>query len=713
MAPLELSPTINDEVQKAHLSVIDLIQVDFGGGLERRWSTIDVPARIAAGLSGDYDARLLSIGDRVWTLGADDDSVTLELGNADGEINNFVRNYGIDIFEGSRVRHHRLFPGIQEVYKDYWVGKGSSVIFEGAVASWDVKFGLGALRQRALRRFQRNCAHVFAGGLDSDCPYSPEKGFGVPQAILFGSATAGTNNNVLVASRPDAFSQVYAGMLAYNRDANCVSRVLNVSSLNQLELSSPVAGAGIGTPARWRDGDRYTIGPPYTSCAKTSVACDSRGMYGPNDRNRIGLMDERKYFGGSNDVANITFSGRLPDGGDRFTRSTLGNASFDGNPIPVIFGRIRIYGRESLAHAPGGEFQHGMFIIGEGEIYDITLPIVNENPPDNVGNINEIKKENRFMLDESAVAHSDSFIKFGTWHPNGVDDERVMAVDSDMSRAVARHVRECGGRRASVGTKFGYRVLDAYHWRDGISGIINNPYLFADSVGGGISMHGLCGVRIRIETNQDIKSTLTGDFTISGLLTPLPVGMPNNSEDGTRFDLPKIAGVSPHKYTTNPNPIQAAYAFLTNNRWGSGLSDASILLDSFLLESEYCEDVIVAAAASTRTQLVGSVDYVPQWAEGRFTPAHDKFFSNSIITDNVDARPLSENFAQSLVGRQITFSPRGSGESFTAYIDAALFLEDPTDYSTTYDQQIQDELDDYFFDPSQSGVSHYVRSART
>ena len=60
-------------------------------------------------------------------------------------------------------------------------------------------------------------------------------------------------------------------------------------------------------------------------------------------------------------------------------------------------------------------------------------------------------------------------------------------------------------------------------------GIVNNPYLFADATGGGLSLHGLCGVRIRIETNQDIKSTLTGDFTISGLLTPLPAGMPSNS----------------------------------------------------------------------------------------------------------------------------------------------------------------------------------------
>ena len=165
--PLELPPNIDAEVQKAHLSVIDLIQIDFGNGLERRWSTVHVPASLAPNLSGNYEPRLMSIGNRRWSIGADDDSVTLVAGNTDDAISDFVRSYGIDVFDGAKVRHHRLFPGIQEVYEDYWVGKGAGLRFEELTVSWDVRFGLGALRQRALRRFQRSCPHVFAGGPDS------------------------------------------------------------------------------------------------------------------------------------------------------------------------------------------------------------------------------------------------------------------------------------------------------------------------------------------------------------------------------------------------------------------------------------------------------------------------------------------------------------------------------------------------------------------
>ena len=365
--PLTFTPTINQEVQSAHLSVVDLIQVEFSGGLERRWSTVKVPREFAPDLTGNYEPRIVSIGSRRWSLGADDDSISLILGNADNAVSDFIRSYGIDVFEGSRVHHHRLFPGIREVYKDYWVGKGGAVTLENNLVFWDVRFGLGALRQRALRRFQRSCTHVFAGGLDSDCPYAPEDGFGVPQAEVVGTTDVGTTNEKLVDTKARIFANVYAGMLAYNRDARCVSRVLNVVSENELTLSPPIVGAGLSTAPRWRAGDRYLIGSAHTTCDKTSVACDGRGMYGPNDRNIDGLMDGRKYFGGSNDVANITFRGREPDGGDRFTRRTLGNESLDGRPIPVIFGNMRVYGRESIAHAPAGDFQAGMFILCEGQ----------------------------------------------------------------------------------------------------------------------------------------------------------------------------------------------------------------------------------------------------------------------------------------------------------------------------------------------------------
>ena len=670
--PLVFSAAIDQEVDKAHLSVVDLIQVDFGNGLERRWSTIRVPASFASDLSGNYEARLISIGSRRWSLGADDDSVNLVMGDADDAISNFVRSYGIDIFEGAKVRHHRLFPGIKEVYKDYWVGKGSGLTFSDLTASWDVRFGLGALRQRALRRFQRNCAHVFAGGLDSDCPYSPENGFGVPQPLLFGAATFGTTDIKLRNSGAGAFDRVYAGMLAYNRTANCVSKVLDVVSAHELRLSNPVAGAGTGDTPRWRFGDKYAIGPPYVSCDKTTAACDARGMYGPNNRNPVGLADGRKYFGGSNDVANVIFRGRLPETGDRFTRRTLGNDSLDGNIIPVIFGRIRIYGQESIAHANDGRFQHGIFILCEGQVSDIYYPIVNNRPPDNVNNLNNVKSENNFVSGDAAAAHSDSFTKFGTWAPNGVDDERADAVNAKLSLAIARHVRGLHGTRVSVATQYRNRILDAYDWRQG-GNIINNPYLFADTVGGGLSLHGLVAARVRIETNEDDDSVLDGDFSLFGLLTPLPDIMPANSEDGGFYNIPKnVAGVVPLKYTAVPNPIQAAYAFLVNRRWGAGLSDQSIHLDAIVAESNYCEQIINASAAP-RTQIRGTVDAVPNFVRGMEVPDNRRFYTHSVTT-GLGRMIDTSTYIQSLAGREIVFNPQSPGSTFKAQIEASRYF---------------------------------------
>ena len=698
---LSFSTNINEEVQKAHLAVVDLIQVDFGGGLERRWSTVHVPRTLAAGLSGDYEARIVEIGTRRWSLGADDDSVTLIIGNADDAIRNFARAYGIDIFDGARVRHHRFFPSIKEIYKDYWVGKGTALTFGDHTAEWEVRFGLGALKQRALRRFQRNCTHVFAGGPGADCPYSPEQGFGVPRAEVFGTAAAGTNDETLQDDSANAFAAVYAGMLAYNRSKNCVSRILSVVSVNELTLSEPVAGAGTGDPAGWLTGDSYVIGPPHTSCDKTRIACDTRGMNGPSDRNPEGLMDERSYFGGSNDVANVSFSGRVPDSNDRFTRRTLGNDSFDGKPIPVIFGRVKIYGRESIAHAPAGDFQHGMFILGEGQIWDITTPLVNDKPPDNANGIGDVKKENNFAMDETAISQSDPFIKFGTWFPRGIDDNRVTTVDAELAQAIARHVRGCIGRRASVSTSYGYNTLDSYFYRDG-GEVVANPHLFVDAIGGGLSMHGLCGARVRIETNEDNQSVLDGDFTIIGLITPLPAAMSNNTEDSGRLNIPQnVAGVDALKYTISPNPIQAAYAFLLNNRWGAGLSELLLHLDSFLQESAYCEELIIPSAVARQTRLMGDVNRVPQpqppvpngrtngdpeaaERRGQYYQNSNQYFTHSLRTTNPNSSFKPQSHAQSLDGREVIFNPYGGGETQRATIQSAEFFKDARTLEETY-----------------------------
>ena len=675
----DFTSTIEDEVNRASLSVIDLIQVNFGAGIERRWSTVRIPASAAPNLTGEYEPRLVSLGSRRWSVGADDDSVSLVLGNADDEIRNFARSYGLDIFEGAKVRHHRLFPSIKEVYFDYWVGKGSSMRFEELTGKWEVRFGLAALKQRALRRYQRNCPHVFAGGLGSDCPYKPTKGYGIPRPVLFGDAALGTNNNRLVDATANIFEGVHPGLLVYNRSRNCVSEIIQVTSSNQLELTDPVKGAGTDSVAGWQAGDKYVVGPPYTSCEKTATACNVRGMFGPTNGNVEGVMDERKYFGGFNDVANVVFQGKRPEDGSRFVRNTLGNNSFDGQPIPVIFGTTKIFGIEALAHTNEGRFQGGIFVLCEGQILDISNVVVNERLPDDVGvGLATSRIKDRGVGDaDASVAVEDSFIKYGVWYPRGIDDSRVMDVPAELQKYVAKHVRGLYGARSAVAVRHGNRIIDRYSWV-GMGGRIQvtNPHLFVDGNGGGVSLHGLAAVRIRIDTNEDDDSVLNGDFLVHGLLTPLHSQMPYNVGRDSIYNLPKSPADSIEKYTAYPNVVQAAYAFLTNTRWGAGLSPALLDIDSFVRESNYCEEDVDDTAFAARTKFDGYVNLVPAWKVPQLD-ANSWFFSESITTQNQNSDFDPENFGHSLVNRTITFNPHTPGRAFTATILAAFFVKNP------------------------------------
>ena len=681
---LQLSANIDAEVESAHLSVIDVIQVVFHQGIERRWSTHEIPSDFASTvLDGDYEARIISIGDRRWSLGADDDSMDIVLGNADDVIRDLARYYGLDVFEGARVRHHRLFPGINEVYKDYWVGKGSSMAFEKAVANWTIKFGFSALRQRALRKFERTCSHIFAGGEHTDCPYNPEKGFGVPQVAIVGATTAGTNNNTINDSSALAFRNVAPGHLIFNKTRNCTSRVIRALTDNSLHVTTPVSGVGSGIIGSWQTGDEYALGPKYISCGKSVSDCDARGMFGPNNLHINGLMDGRKYFKGHNDIADVTFRGRTPKG-DRFVRRTLGNDSFDGEVLPVIFGNFKIFDLEAIMHANDAERQHGLFVLCEGEIVDVTEPLVNEREPDNAdtSDISQARNETATAerYPEAAYASRDSFIKFGTQLIQ--DDRRCEEsyLTPEQAITLARHIRASIGRRMSLGAWF-RRTIDAYNWPDPNTGRIeiSNPYLFADGTGGGISLHGVSAVRIRIETQSDDDSLLKGDFRIHGLITPLAPTMPGNSEDFGRYDLPKSrSDVENLKYTAYPNHIQAAYAFLINQRWGAGMAPVLIDNDSFIQESSYCEENVSATASSGRARIGGVVDAIPIGVRVADSTNANNFFTlrDQFVYGNNAKEVQNPNIiALSLVGRRITFNAMShTRQTFSAVIVAAHYF---------------------------------------
>ena len=645
--PLDLSqsgatPNIEGEIESASVSVIDLIEVDLGLGYKKRWSNRQVDFSWVAGqLDGDYEARILSISERRWSLGPDDDSVTLLIGNADGAISRMSQEFGIDIFEGAKVRLHRLFPAIKEVYKNYWVGTGEPIVISEGAVEWAITFGISRLKRRFGRQSEFNCPHVFAGGLSSDCPYSLDNGIGEPEKRIVALASAGTSNNrIVVSGGTFQTNMVGTGWYVFSREGNAYAKVRSVDSQTQLSINFLVNGEG-GRPFRSGDYASYWATFSRLYRERTLLVAKRGECLGKHGGNTTGSGDKRRYYGGNAESARVRFSGRIPKkesgGGNRFTRTALGNDSISGDVVPVVFGFYRIHDVPSIYHAPAGDFQHGLFILCEGEIVDFKVLDVNgflpdDNRPRDLDSLNEI-------------ISNDSYIKWGTWAPGGIDDSSAVDINS------AKRVRQAIGRRKSVAIKSGNKIIDTYGNGRDHARVYGHPYLFNTGEGDGTSQHGLVVGRIRIETQEDIQTALTGSFDIYGLLVPLPPGMRNNVGDWSPYNL-TVEGTT-LRYTPTPNPIQAAYALLTNERWGAGLPSSSINIDGAIRESNYCEE---------RVESVDSADTVIIGAVGApYVGARGSIQRPSIFLGNV-LEPTS-----SLVGRTITFN-KGWANAFQATI---------------------------------------------
>lgn len=641
--PLSFSAGIEAEVEAAETGVVDLIEVDLGLGFKKFWSTTNVDVQwVVTEFGSAFEARLKSIGDRSWKLGLDDDSLNLRIGNGDGAISRIAKEFGIDIFEGAQVKHHRLFTSIKEIYKDYWTGSGLPMHWTEDECSWDIAFGIASFKQKFGRKIEFSCPHIFAAGPFSDCPYDLSTGTGSPEKKVVKTATASTTTSKVFVSG-GGLSTVSVGWIVLNREHNSYYRVTNIVSDTEIDVVHTVVGEG--GVNNLDSGDKLWIGPPYQSCGKSPEECKDRDLWGKySTLNAFGT--KQRYFGGAAAASKVRFSGRLPNpnerfghgSADRFTRTSLGNDSLEGTVIPVVVGTYRINDIPSTYLLPAGAFQHGLFILCEAEIKNFTVLDVNGFRPDNVPRLNTLRDR---------IQH-DSFIKWGVWHKNaitGVNDDRVGA-----NAALAFQVRGGIGQRRAVGVMSGNSILDTYG-----DGVVGNPSIFNDRNGDGTSQHGLVVARIRIETQEDIQATLTGNFMIQGgLMVPLPDGMSANTEDVAGYSFIGLAGpIAVMRYTPWPNPIQLAHELLRNQRWGAGIPASKIDIPSVISTSDFCEQNIqsIESAGIRVNGTVGESSF-----QSPSTPTNAWVFLDNIF------EPTG-----SMVGKPITFN-KGTDKAFDAII---------------------------------------------
>lgn len=114
----------------------------------------------------------------------------------------------------------------------------------------------------------------------------------------------------------------------------------------------------------------------FTNCHYSVAACKRRGMYGNNPSDTYGGT-ERNYFGGF-PLLTGQITGRFREKTDERARirtiTFAGSTSAYGRPLPLIYGRCRLYDPTLIVARPEGDFLLSLFAVAEG--------ILGTNPSD-------------------------------------------------------------------------------------------------------------------------------------------------------------------------------------------------------------------------------------------------------------------------------------------------------------------------------------------
>jgi len=591
----QIDNDLKAQIDAPSTSVVELLEVNFGGGLKRYWSTQQVLSNwytyteFEDGLQPwMFEPRILSIDTKEWVLLPDDSAVNITIADSvvgyEETIKSFVRNWGIDVFYSAMVHYHLLFPNLKgkdNVLRDVWIGKGAQLSIEEDVCSWEIRFGMSSLRRRFGRVRDTTCPHIFAD--QYECTYDLEKGRGLPHTVFVGNTQTGTSGNTI---KLTSTSGLAVGMYVVDTatDKNIYARITQIVDSTTIAVTTVFGSGSIGV------GDRLMIGFPFNQCPHTLAACKERGRYAPK------YGDGRTEFGGNAPAAKIEYKGKIPEG-DKFTRTRYAGETTEGSIVPVVYGDYHMQNVPADWYAPAGAFVHALFLLCEGRIYQMMSATVADLPPDNI-------KVN--------TGDPYSVIKDESWHVWGVgnlEDDRIVDEQS------LYWALNCVGQRKSKGIRSGV-VLDTYAsgtnlpYFSGIIKALGHPYLFNDGNGEGVSLDGFAATRIRVETGSDTDTVPSGNFHIIGRYVYVPPGaaLPPSSFKYT------INGVQ-HWYTVRPNPALVALDILTNRRYGAGLSVDDIDVNSFVQLSNFCQER-VGEVNSTAREFSSYVVFGPANATG-------------------------------------------------------------------------------------------------
>jgi len=623
---------VETELAKPGIRVLELIDINFGNGFEISVSNQTI-ANDKTFNGRTYTARVVHVGTLPFTVGAEDDETEIVFDNTSLYFTNLV-NQGVLLEEG-KVKIHRMIVGItppNNVVKDYWHGRITSYVLKEGTCTMKLSYGFVGLEQRALRRYEHTCNNLFAD--DLHCPYAPLTGKGLPDNRISGTATGGTSNTLVDTGKNFVVSGVETGWQVFVTAGKKIIGTINTVAATTLtiDLWRNNGTASASVPA---SGNAYIVGPAFSSCDFSKAACIARGMFGPNNTQASADLNtsDRRYFIGLLQPADVRFSGRefkdeRAKGPKFFGRLAKANRSLSGAIVPAVFGVYRMKDVDLIGAAAAGGFLHGLFSIGEGRLWTIASPTMDDLGQDNVDPVGPVERK-------------DSLIVWGV-ETSGND---ILAGDLTLDQ----QKQAVGSREAAAVMRV--TTIDTY---------LDNPFLINDSSGDGISPAGLSMFLIRTEPpgGAKVDATPTGAVGVIGLMTKM---IPNET---AQFD---DRGVK--DYTALPNHIQVFYHLLRNTRYGAGRDDIDIDLPASIAESAYCQ-ALIGGTQSHVARVTGTVALGPD--DSLITPQ-----SKSVIWISDVGREAKD------WGGGI-FTITQSGKEFAGRIVSVAIIEDMSDFLFEY-----------------------------
>ncbi len=521
---------------------------------------------------------VVSIGKLGWSVGSETDKSVFVFANPlirerNGRVyyywKNIIENY---VLENTRITIHRLFPGtadptegypvVSDAIEKYWFGHVTGYSETSSEMRVEVTYGFPEVTRRAFRRLSSACSLRYKDGLL--CPYDPMSGTGLPQAHKDSAeagaviSVSGTTVTVLTGLTTGP-KPIKKGHYFFCKDTKAIGKITAVTATT-MKVEEFVGGI---VP---NNGDHWIAGPLGKYCDFSKEACKRYGMFGVNNTQVVLDLntDTRRYMTAQLIPQAVEYRGRKPSGTGRqtrYTRTSESNDGLDGTVLPVLVGNIRYRSSNLIGTADESDAQNqlayfnGLYILGEGRIKSLTIYDVGGIPLDVDSS-----------SDHSGERYKNAMVEWGT--DKAVEDNSDGFLSTEQDRMAV-------GSRAAWSTYVGGTsgaVIDQYE---------SNPYLFNTDQGDGVSLAGALMVRIRLDlvNTTDPQEGNEADIAIHG-------GIFCRDIDGDGWK---------HRV----NPIDFAFEFVRNSRWGIGLNRLQVDTTAAEIESDYCDEKIGA----TQTQV--------------------------------------------------------------------------------------------------------------